>query len=277
MTGRFDKMLLINLEELAQKQELNYVDMHKAMQALYKLEYNPVAVKFFFDQEEYDNFEAEKVPGPKMTYCQVALASRCDDYITKFDADKLLCGNAKTVFGMREASEEEVDGHVKYTNNWDLAKACLEAKPMLPLGELKGVATAPLYKATFEPDVVFMITDVFQAYHILNDYIGATGKPSLVFTHTINSAVCGGTVGCYQKQTLEMKTMCAGSYTSGKTEKGEINIFIPGNHIAAFAKQLITRSAKYGAASMVGPGGQEYPGMDVCKKCPMIKFKDYEK
>lgn len=270
-------MLLINLEEFANKAELNYVDMHKALQALYKLEYNPVAIKLFFDQEEYDNFQAEKVPGPKMTFCQVALASRLDDYSTKFDQEKLLCGNAKTVFGMREASDEEVDGHVKYTLDWDLAKACLQAKTMLPLGELKGIATAPLYKATFEPDVVFMITDVFQAYHILNDYVGATKQPALNFTHTINSAVCGGTISCYQKQNIEMKTMCAGSYTSGKTEKGEVNLFVPGKHIGLLVKQLIDRSAKYGAASMVGPGGQEYPGVDVCKKCPMIKFKDYEK
>lgn len=271
------KMLLINVQELAQKENLSYRDMHMAMQELYKLEYNPVAIKFFFDQEEYDKFEAEKVPGPKMTFCQVALASRMDNFITKFDQEKLLCGNAKTVFGMCEGSDEEVDGHVKYTNNWDLAKECLYAKPMFPLGELKGIATAPLYKAPFEPDVVFMITNAFQAYHILNDYIGATKTPVLNFSHTINSAVCGGAVGCFQKQTPEMKTMCAGSFTSGKTEKGEVNIFIPGTQIAALAKQLIERSAKYGAASMLGPGGQEYPGTDVCKKCPMIKFKDYEK
>ncbi|ABO49799.1 protein of unknown function DUF169 [Desulforamulus reducens MI-1] len=270
-------MLLVDINELANKDKLSYREMHMALQDLYKLDYNPVAIKFFFDQEEYDKFEVEKVPGPKMTYCQVALASRMDDYITKFNQEKLLCGNAKTVFGMRESSDEEVDGHVKYTNNWELAKECLNAKPMLPLGELKGIATAPLYKATFEPDVVFMITDTFQAYHILNDYIGATKKPTLNFTHTINSAVCGGTVGCYQKQTIEMKTMCAGSFTSGKTEKGEINIFVPGTHIGALSKQLIDRTAKYGGSSMVGPGGQQYPGVDVCKKCPMIKFKEFEK
>lgn len=269
-------MLLVNPKELAEKQDLTYADMHKAFQALYKLEYNPVAIKFFFDQEEYDNFVPEKVPGPKMTFCQVALASRMDDYIVKFDNEKLLCGNAQTVFGFREVTDEEVDGHVKYTNDWDHAKECLLAKPMLPVGKLKGIMTAPLYKTPVDPDVVFFVTNTFQAYHILNDYIGGCKVPVVNSTHTINSAVCGGAVGCYLKHTAEMKTMCAGSYTSGKTEKGEVNIFIPGDQIGAVAKQLIERSAKYGAASMLGPGGQEYPGVDVCKKCPMIRFKDYE-
>ncbi|MBO8136676.1 MAG: DUF169 domain-containing protein [Desulfotomaculum sp.] len=271
-------MLLVNLEELAKKETLTYEEMHKALAALYKLEYNPVAVKFFFDQEEYDKLEAEKVPGPKMTFCQMALASRMDDYIVKGNDDKLLCGNARTVFGFREASDEEVNTHVKYTNDWDLAKECLMKKPKLPHGELKGFMTAPLYKTPVDPDVVLFIVNPFQAYHILNDYIGATKVPEVKSTHTINSAVCGGTVRCYNEQQAGMNTMCAGSFTSGKTEKGEVNVFIPGKHIGQLAKQLVERSHKYGrGASMLGPGGSEYPGIDVCKKCPMIRFKDYEK
>ncbi|AQS60141.1 DUF169 domain-containing protein [Desulforamulus ferrireducens] len=271
-------MLLLNVAELAAKHTLSYEEIHKALAVLYKLEYNPVAIKFFFDQAEFDSIAAEKLPGPKMTYCQALLASRMDDYIVKITNDKLLCDNARTVFGFRGMTEEEIKDHVKYTNDWDLAKQCLESKPKLPVGELKGIVAAPLYKTPVEPDVIFMIVNPFQAYHILNDYIGATKVPSVTSSHTINSAVCGGSVNCYLNGTAEMKTMCAGSFTSGKTEKGEVNIFIPGSQIAAVAKQLLTRSNQYGGgASFIGAGGQAYPGMDVCKKCPMIRFKDEEK
>jgi len=270
-------MLLIDLKELAGKENLTYQDMHKAFAALYKLQYNPVAVKFFFDQEEYDHLVAEKVPGPKMTFCQIALASRMDDYIVKFSDDKLLCGNARTVFGFREATDEEVKDHIKYTTDWDLARECLLSKPKLPVGKLKGIMTAPLYKTPVDPDVVFLVTDVFQAYHILTDYAAACKIPTVTSTHTVNSAVCGGAVSCYVNHSAEMKTMCAGSFTSGKTEKGEINLFITGDQIGLVAKQLIQRSAKYGNTSLLGPGGQEYQGVDVCKQCPMIRFKDYGK
>ncbi|MTI81318.1 MAG: hypothetical protein FH758_10640 [Firmicutes bacterium] len=271
-------MLLIDVGELAQKDKFTYEEMHKAFAGLYKLEYNPVAIKFFFDQEEYDNFEAEKVPGPKMTFCQMALASRMDDYIVKASEDKLLCGNARTVFGYRKPSDEEVDTHVKYTNNWELAKKCMLSKPRLPRGELKGFMTAPLYKTPVEPDVVMFIINPFQAYHVLNDYIGAVKVSEVQSTHTVNSAVCGGSVRCYDEQKAGMNTMCAGSFTSGKTEKGEVNVFVPGKQIGLLAKQLVERSHQYGgAASLLGSSGSEYPGIDVCKKCPMIRFKDYDK
>ncbi len=271
-------MLLLNVNELAAKRTLSYEEIHKALAVLYKLEYNPVAIKFFFDQAEFDNISAEKIPGPKMTYCQALLASRMDDYIVKITDDKLLCGNARTVFGFREASEEEVNDHVKYTNDWDLAKQCLESKGRLPLRELKGIVTAPLYKTPVDPDVILLIVNPFQAYHILNDYIGATKVPTVTSSHSVNSAVCGGSVSCYLNGSAEMKTMCAGSFTSGKTEKGEVNVFIPGHQIEAVAKQLLTRSNHYGGgASFLGASGQAYPGVDVCKKCPMIRFKDEEK
>lgn len=269
-------MLLINIEELAAKNNLTYVDMQKALEALYKLEYNPVAIKFFFNQDEFDAFIPEKVPSTKMTFCQATLASRMDNYIVKVTDDKLLCGNARTVFGFREASDAEVDEQVKYTIDWDLAKECMQARPSLPVDELKGIMTAPLYKTPVDPDVVFFVVNVFQAYHILNDYIGGCKAPTITSHHTINSVVCGGSVRCFQDNTPEMKTMCAGSFTSGKTEKGEVNVFIPGKHIGQLASQLIKRTVKYGGSSFLGAGGQDFPGIDVCKKCPMIRFKDYK-
>lgn len=268
--------MLLNISALAQKEEITYAEMADALEYLYKLDYHPVAVKFFWDEQEYNDFPAEKVPGAKMTLCQMALASRMNNHIVKAREDHLLCGNAKTCLGMRQASDEEVEGHVKYTADWDLARECLLAKPMLPLGKLKGFMTAPLGRTPVAPDVVFMVVNPLQAYHILNDYIGAKRVPSLQFNHTINSAVCGGMVWCYNEQKPNMNTMCAGSYTSGKTEKGEVNLFIPGGDMGALVKQLLRRTAQYGGSSMLGSPGQEWPGLHVCKKCPMVRFKDVE-
>lgn len=270
--------MLLNVKGLSEKEQLTYAEMGEALEYLYKLDYHPVAVKFFWNREEYDNFQAEKLPGPKMTICQIALAARMNDYIIKADAENLMCGNAKTCMGFREASDEEVEGHVKYTADWDWAKECLLAKPMLPVGQLKGFAMSPLHKSPYDPDVVFMVVNPLQAYHILNDYIGGTkSSPTLQFNHTVNSAVCGGMVWTYNEGKPNMNTMCAGSYTSGKTEKGEVNLYIPGKDINAVVKQLARRIANYGGASMIGSPGQEWPGLHVCKKCPMVKYKDDRK
>lgn len=134
--------------------------------------------------------------------------------------------------------------------------------------------TAPLNKTPVDPDVVFFVVNPLQAYHIMNDYVGAMKVHPLTFTHTVNSAVCAGIVGCYNSQKPNMNTMCAGSYTFGKTEKGEVNVFIPGGHIGKLSMQLVQRTNKYGGASMIGPGGFDWPGLDVCKKCPMVRYKE---
>ncbi|WP_165792176.1 DUF169 domain-containing protein, partial [Desulfocucumis palustris] len=95
----------------------------------------------------------------------------------------------------------------------------------------------------------------------------------LQFNHTVSSAVCGGAVWSYLNHKPNMNTMCAGSYTSGKAEKGEVNVFIPGDHILGLVKQLIVRT-EYSRGASLTCDGTEWPGLDVCKKCPMIRFKD---
>ncbi|MFZ5596072.1 MAG: DUF169 domain-containing protein [Bacillota bacterium] len=267
--------MLLDLNALVEKETLTHTEMSDVLEYLYKLTYNPVAVKFFWTEEEYAGFKAEKIPGPKMTVCQIALASRMNSCIVKATEDNLICGNAKTCFGFRDPSDAEVDDHVKYTVDWDFAKECLLSKPMLPKG-LKGFATAPLKKAEFVPDVVFFVVNVLQAYHILNDYAGGKKVHPLKFNHMLNSSVCGGMAYCYNEQKPNMNTMCAGSYTSGKTETGEVNVFIPGKDISILVNQLVRRTAKFGGPSMVGSPGQEFPGLHVCKACPMVRFKDAE-
>ncbi len=70
--------------------------------------------------------------------------------------------------------------------------------------------------------------------------------------------------------------MCAGSKASGKTEMNYLNLFIPGDHILATATQLETRIDTTGGPSLLGKGGQHWPGLDVCSGCPMVKFTPVE-
>jgi uncharacterized protein (DUF169 family) len=125
-----------------------------------------------------------------------------------------------------------------------------------------------------DPHVVFFMALPYQVYHILNDYMGAVGRGNLTFNHTPNSAVCSGSVWAYANNTANMTTMCAGSKTSGKTDMSMMNLFIPGEHIKATAAQLLSRSARMGGPSTLGKGGEPWPGMDVCKGCPLFKYEE---
>ena len=44
-----------------------------------------------------------------------------------------------------------------------------------------------------------------------------------------------------------------------------MNLFISGSQIKNTAAQLIKRVAKTGGSSLLGKGGETWPGMDICK------------
>jgi hypothetical protein len=40
------------------------------------------------------------------------------------------------------------------------------------------------------------------------------------------------------------------------------------------ARQLLTRVADMGGPSVLGKGGQSWPGLDACKGCPLFKYEE---
>jgi uncharacterized protein (DUF169 family) len=189
----------------------------------------------------------------------------------------LLCENAEPVFGFRELDQEkDTKRHLKYLRDEKLAWEASQGKAKLPLGKCYGIYTAPLAvfdEAGLDPDIVFFMLLPYQAYHVLNDYMAATGHSSLTFNHTPNSAVCSGSVWAFNHQTANMTTMCAGSKTSGKTDMAMMNLFIPGTQIKDSAAQLLQRVTEMGGPSVLGKGGEPWPGLDVCKGCPLFKYE----
>lgn len=254
---------------------MTFPEAQELFERLLKLDYHPVAIKFFRSEEEANQYRAEKKAAAKMTFCQFTTGSRMGNHVLKGTAENILCENCLTSFGYQAPSEKEAMGHFKYVIDAEYTNKVLETKPRFPLGEMYGFLTAPLAKTPVDPDVVMFVCNPFQAYHILNDYIGAFHVHPLQFYHTVNSAVCGGAVWSYMNQKPQMNVMCAGSYTSGKTEKGEVNVFIPGGQIMAVARQLALRTKISGGTSLLYENN-EWPGLDVCKKCPMVRFKDVD-
>jgi len=263
------------VDEIYMSEEMSYSEAQEALERLLKLEYHPVAINFFKSLDDAKDIKADKKMAGKVTFCQFTAASRMANYVLKGTKDNIMCENCLTCFGVTQPSDEEVKGHMKYVIDFEKAKKVLDSKPRLPADSMELFVTAPLAKTTVQPDVVMFVCNVLQAYHILNDYIGAFDVHPLQFNHTVNSAVCGGAVWTYLNHKPNMETMCSGSYTSGKTEKGEINVYIPGDQILGVVKQLLLRT-EFSQGASLPYNGTEYPGFDVCKKCPMIRFKDVE-
>jgi uncharacterized protein (DUF169 family) len=265
-----------DLLKLIKKDELSYADASDIFERLLKLDFPPVAVKYFFDEKEMNKYKPDMIPVHPITYCAFIAASRSAGYILISSKDNLGCINAKYVFGWKDSDDNVVNTHMKYANDRAQAEMFVKTKPGLPYGELKGFMTAPLERTPVEPDIVHFICNPLQAYHILNDYMGAFDIHPLTFTQTINSTVCSGDVTVYLTRKPNMNTMCSGSYTSGKTERGEVNVVIPGNQIGAVARRMLKRTVRDKGVSFPHTGNA-YPGFDVCKACQMLAFKKNER
>ena len=242
-----------------------------------RLDFDPVGIRFVYDETEIDQLPVSHKSKARITYCQFLTAVRQERYALFMEAKKCLCENATLVFGFRKLDNEaDTKRHLKYLVDPETSLKAPQEKAKLEYGKCKGFYMAPLDifdNIQYQPSVVFIMCTPYQAYHILNDYMGAHKLPNLTFFHMPNSAVCSGSVYTYLNQKINMTTMCAGSKTSGKTEMNYMNIFIPGDQFFAFVEQQKMRCEK-GGPSMLGKGYRPWPGLDVCKGCPLLKFEE---
>jgi uncharacterized protein (DUF169 family) len=255
---------------------MNFAEMHKQFIWNVRLDFDPVGIRFVYDEKEIETLPVTHRAKAKITYCQFLAACRQQRSALFMEPKKLLCQNAYPVFSFRDLDKEaDTKRHMKYLQDEAVAWEAPLQKAKLEKGCL-GIYMAPLDyfdKTDLAPSLVFFVTTPYQAYHLLNDYMGATKKPNLQFFHTPNSAVCSGSVYSHVNHTANMTTMCAGSKTSGKTEMNYVNLFVPGDQINAMAEQQKMRVEKGEGASLLGKGSQSWPGLDACKGCPMFKFE----
>lgn len=258
---------------------MNYNEIRELMIWTLRLDFDPVGIRFITDEAEIERLPVTHKAGAKITYCQFLAAVRQERFALCMKPENLNCQNAYPVFGFRELEKEgDTERHMKYLVHEELAWRAPQEKARLPVGSCKAIYMAPLDHfdgIDADPSVVFFVCVPYQAYHILNDYMGAMKTPNLHFFHTPNSAVCSGSVWSFNNDTANMTTMCAGSKTSGKTEMSYVNVFVPGKHVAPMAAQLAMR-IEMGGPSVLGKGFKPWPGMDACKSCPLFKFKPVE-
>lgn len=254
--------------------DLSYKEIQHTLMEELRLYHFPVAVKFFFDQAEVEEFKQAHecyTPVKPLTFCQWELAARMKGQVVYAQKEGLGCSNAMCGFGWKEIDDAEIKSHMKYVRDKTQAQKVVQAKPRLKQG-LIGIAVAPLGDAKFTADTIHFYCDNMQAYHLAVDWMAATDifpmQPSIM----VNSSACCGNVYSYNTQLANMLPACSGSYNAGKTERGEINFILPEKHLRPMVVQLLRRKEKYGSTAVTRPG-DGFPGADICKNCPLIIFK----
>jgi uncharacterized protein (DUF169 family) len=234
-----------------------------------------VAVTWLFTDQDVEEFKKKHtcvVHVKATTFCQWEIASRMQNKTVLASKEQLGCSNAQVSFGFKENDAKEFKAQLKYCKDLAQAERFQSSKPHLPLGELKAVGIGPLGKAALPPHVVHFYCDNMQSYHLAVDYMAATDTHPLRPQITMSSSACGGCVFTWQQKSFNCAPSCSGSYNAGKTERGEVNVFIPGEHIEAVVARLVQRIAASGSSSVTRPG-DPFPGGDICKNCPLIIFK----
>jgi len=266
------KELLQNAEE--NKGRLSHQDIVFGLRNLLKMKYYPVAVKFFFKEDELADFKSNadyKVALRPYTFCHYVAASRQRGDILLGTADKLGCSNAKYVFGWKELDDAEIKSHLKYTKSLEQAERFVKTKKRLPPG-LLAFATAPLHGSPYQPDLIHGMCDPLQAYHLANDWCAAHDTHPFEMVMTMNSSICHGCVQCYVTGKPNVTMMCSSSKTAGKTEQGEMNYIWPYEQFEPTFHWTLERVVRDGGASFPRTG-ETYPGFDICKLCSFLVFK----
>ncbi|MFK4763405.1 DUF169 domain-containing protein [Desulfobaculum sp. SPO524] len=254
----------------------DYASIQKTLMDDLRLMHYPIAVKYIFDEEELKDFqencEEYFCPVKPMTFCQWELAARMKGQTVLAFKDDQGCSNARFCLGWKPMDEAEVKSHKKYCVDADQAERFIKTKSRLPEDKLLAIVVSPLADTFFDPDTVHFYCDNMQAYHLAVDYAAAMDVHPIQTNITINSSACGGNVYSFNEKKFNMLPACSGSYNAGKTERGEINVVIPGEHIGPTIDRLLSRKEQHGSASITRPG-DNFPGADVCKNCPLIIFK----
>lgn len=254
---------------------LGYLDMESILMRELRLYHHPVAVTFLFTEDDVLEFSRQTPhyrPVKPLSFCQWEVAARMQGKTVLGEREDLDCSGGLVSFGWRDATDPK---HTKTMTRQCVDDAQTErfmrAKPHMPEGALKAVAVGPLGQAKVKPHVVQFCCDTMQAYHLYVDYMAATDTPVLR-PLLAGASSCGGSVFCWREQTFNLCPGCGGNYSSGKMERGEINVFIPGEHIEQVTNRLLDRIKETGTGAVTRPG-EPFPGSDVCKNCPQILFK----
>lgn len=254
---------------------LSYKEMEKILMGELRLYHHPVAVTWLCTDAEVEEFirtTPHVTPVKPLTFCQWEIAARMQGKTVLGRKEDLACSNSMVSFGWKEIDDKEIKSQLKYCVDLDQAERFLCSKPRLPLNMLKAVAVGPLGQAKRAPSVIHFYCDNMQSYHLAVDYMAAMNCHPLRPCVTMSSSACGGSAFTWLEQTFNLCPACSGSYNAGKMERGEVNVFIPADHLAPTVERLLQRIGASGSSSITRPG-DPFPGGDICKNCPLIIFR----
>jgi uncharacterized protein (DUF169 family) len=221
--------------------------MHAAAEDLeryLRLKTYPLAIRLLREESEIP--EGAKRPkrdeGTQYNLCQAFALSRRNGYTMAMLTEDMYCFEPVVGYGMGEPPQEFLNGENRYPGDVESQEAgrrYAEQFPRLKTGEYIGVLSAPLAKATFEPDVVTIYCDSSQLVVLLmarEDWSGGN-LPTALSGH---AACVYGVVPAVRDDTYQVAVPCRGDHITAMAGDDEMIFTIPSSKLEEFMTGLRT-------------------------------------
>lgn len=191
--------------------DLNYMLEEKLLSCYLRLDVHVAAMKTIIDDKTDENIGV--VPDNKMSYCQM-IAKATKGGLYKVEDRDFGCDTSARMLGLRAYYEEQEDIDGWYNNGfYDNREIATQQKESVrPISNRhKGLVFGGLGAFHYEPDVIMVLCNAYQAMRLVQGYTYSFGYKK----NYELSGMCGV---CFEssalpinKETLNMSLLCSGS------------------------------------------------------------------
>ena len=130
-------------------QSINYKEAHDLFIWNYRIDYDPVGIKFISDEKIVERLKTTHKPKSKLSFCQFAAAARSSRMELFMRPDDLSCRNGQISMGFKKPERDrDPKAHLKYTMNEELAWDVVSVKDKLTGEAASGVYFAQIGRAS---------------------------------------------------------------------------------------------------------------------------------
>ncbi|MBQ6220845.1 MAG: DUF169 domain-containing protein [Methanosphaera sp.] len=214
-----------------------YKKESQIIKELINLETSPVAVKFYTKEVDAKK-EYEKTENMVM-HCQAIIdaSNGKSFYATK---DNLGCSNGVTVLGLKDVTEEVLDGtffdKVNVTCNKECGKTLIDTVPKMNT-KIEAISYSPL-ENTKNADVIIVIAKPRQIFDLIRANVYMKGE-RIDCDVSGTQSLCGDiTVNTYLTKQTKISFGCMGSHLATELQEDQVIIGIPVEILDDFVEAL---------------------------------------
>ena len=195
----------------------------------------PVGVKFFFSEEEYNAYDAPEVRGKIPYCCMVERATRGRHIKSKLEHHN--CDGATTALALEDSTERIESGTEYFSYNlYSTPATARRMREQIVSLHRTGVRTygvllAPLAEMEIIPDVILLVVNPYQVMRLVQGYVYQYGgKPTL--NYGAMQAVCSeATVVPYVTGEINISCLCPSTRLLARWRDEEMIVGLPYEHL----------------------------------------------